>query len=95
MTIRAANWCADLIARLTPGARVLELGCGGGTRETQELASDFVLTGVDLSERQLVRARLASADGSVRATGDFTALAFGSQLLRRSRLVLSVQPRPA
>lgn len=51
------EWAADLASRLAPGARVLELGCGGGTRETQELAARFALTGVDLSERQLERAR--------------------------------------
>ncbi len=48
---------ADLEARLEPGARVLELGCGGGTVETSALAERFALTGVDLSERQLERAR--------------------------------------
>ena len=26
------EWCADLSGRLRPRARVLELGCGGGTR---------------------------------------------------------------
>ncbi len=31
------------------GARVIELGCGGGTTETQLLAQRFRLTGVDLS----------------------------------------------
>jgi cyclopropane fatty-acyl-phospholipid synthase-like methyltransferase len=52
-----AAWTADLAARLPEGARVLELGCGGGTRETALLASQFDLTGIDLSERQLERAR--------------------------------------
>jgi cyclopropane fatty-acyl-phospholipid synthase-like methyltransferase len=50
-------WAADLASRLADGARILELGCGGGARETRELASRFQLTGVDLSERQLERAR--------------------------------------
>jgi cyclopropane fatty-acyl-phospholipid synthase-like methyltransferase len=51
------EWTADLAARLPHGAQVLELGCGNGTRETRELARRFHLTGVDLSERQLERAR--------------------------------------
>ncbi|HEV2592508.1 MAG TPA: class I SAM-dependent methyltransferase [Gaiellaceae bacterium] len=51
------EWTAGLVSRLGEGARVLELGCGGGTRETRELAARFDLTGVDLSERQLERAR--------------------------------------
>ena len=38
-------------------ARCVELGCGNGTRETRELARRFHLTGVDLSEEQLRRAR--------------------------------------
>ena len=50
-------WMSDLAARLPSGARILELGCGGGTRETRELAYRFALTGIDLSARQLERAR--------------------------------------
>ena len=32
---------ASLAQRLAPGARVLELGCGNGTRETRDLAERF------------------------------------------------------
>ena len=52
-----AEWCGELLDRLPEGARVVELGCGGGTVETRALASRFRLTGVDLSEAQVVRAR--------------------------------------
>jgi SAM-dependent methyltransferase len=52
-----ATWTDDLIAWLPDGARILELGCGGGTNETGLLAGRFRVTGVDLSERQLERAR--------------------------------------
>ena len=52
-----AEWCGELLDRLPEGARVVELGCGGGTAETRALASRFRLTGVDLSEAQLARAR--------------------------------------
>jgi cyclopropane fatty-acyl-phospholipid synthase-like methyltransferase len=51
-------WCDELFVRLQPGAHVLELGCGGGTDETQRLAERFRLTGVDLSVEQLRRARV-------------------------------------
>ena len=87
------DWCADLTARLRPGARVLELGCGGGTRETQELAASFAVTGIDLSERQLARARERVPTGDFRRD-DFTTIDFDPGLLRGGRLVLRVQPRP-
>ena len=51
------DWAADLARRLPRGARVLELGCGGGTSETKAFATRFRLTGIDLSTRQLERAR--------------------------------------
>jgi SAM-dependent methyltransferase len=51
------DWLEQLLAVLPPDARVVELGCGNGTRETRELASRTRLTGVDLSEEQLRRAR--------------------------------------
>jgi SAM-dependent methyltransferase len=50
-------WCDELLTRLPGGARVVELGCGGGRDETQALARRFRLTGVDLSREQLRRAR--------------------------------------
>ena len=52
-----AEWCDELVTRLADGARVVELGCGGGAAETARLAQRFQLTGVDLSEEQLRRAR--------------------------------------
>jgi SAM-dependent methyltransferase len=72
-------WAADLAARLPAGARILELGCGGGTRETRELAERFTLTGLDLSERQLERAR-ARVPNATFVHGDLTSaeLAAGS-----------------
>ena len=54
---------------------MLELGCGGGTRETRDLAAAFELVGLDLSERQLERAR----ERVPRATfvhGDLTSIEF-------------------
>jgi SAM-dependent methyltransferase len=52
-----AEWCAELVGRLAPGATVIELGCGGGTEETRLLAERFRLTGIDISAVQLERAR--------------------------------------
>lgn len=52
-----AKWCEELVSLLEPGDHVVELGCGGGTPETARLADRFLLTGVDLSEAQLRRAR--------------------------------------
>ena len=69
------EWAADLVSRLDDGARVLELGCGGGTRETRELAARFRLTGVDLSERQLERAR-ERVPGAAFVHGDLTTVEF-------------------
>jgi SAM-dependent methyltransferase len=52
-----AEWAAELISQLPESARVLELGCGGGTAETIELAKRFRVTGVDASTEQIRRAR--------------------------------------
>ena len=71
------EWAADLAARLPEGARVLELGCGGGTVETQELAARFGVTGVDLSERQLERARRRVPRAEF-VQGDLTAVEFAA-----------------
>ena len=53
------EWEDDLAARLEDGARVLDLGCGGGSPETNRLARRFAVTGVDISPRQVERARVA------------------------------------
>ena len=69
------EWCADLAARLGDGARMLELGCGGGTAETKSLAERFRVTGVDLSERQLERARERLPNAEF-VHGDLTSIDF-------------------
>jgi SAM-dependent methyltransferase len=57
------RYTALLLEHLPPGARVLELGCGGGGPTTRQLAERFALTGVDMSARQVELAgqRLPSA----------------------------------
>jgi SAM-dependent methyltransferase len=52
-----AAWCGELVQRLPARARVVELGCGGGSEETVVLARHFGLTGIDVSRLQLRRAR--------------------------------------
>jgi SAM-dependent methyltransferase len=46
-----------LIDVLRPGARVLDIGCGGGRPVTEALASRADVTGVDLSPIQIEQAR--------------------------------------
>jgi SAM-dependent methyltransferase len=53
------EWEEAFTSRLAEGARVLELGSGAGTRETRRLAQRFAVTGVDISPRQVDRARAA------------------------------------
>jgi cyclopropane fatty-acyl-phospholipid synthase-like methyltransferase len=68
------EWERELVARLEDGARVLELGCGAGTPGTTErLAERFLLTGVDVSPRQVERARAAIPRADF-VCADFTAL---------------------
>ncbi|MDX6476994.1 MAG: hypothetical protein QOH95_2505, partial [Gaiellaceae bacterium] len=68
-------WLESLLALLPADATVVELGCGNGTRETRELARRTHLTGVDLSEEQLRRAR-ESVPGATFVQGDLTTIDF-------------------
>jgi cyclopropane fatty-acyl-phospholipid synthase-like methyltransferase len=70
-----AVWLDELVRRLPEGARVVELGCGGGTPETAVLAKRFRLTGVDLSQEQLRRARQRVPEADFVAA-DFTEIEF-------------------
>ncbi len=54
---RYAHWLRRFAARLAPGARVLDLGCGNGLPVALELSKRFDVTGVDLSPEQVERAR--------------------------------------
>src|SRR5690349_12475933 len=44
-------------ADLPHGSQVLDIGCGNGVPATQELALRHEVTGVDISEEQIARAR--------------------------------------
>jgi len=67
------EWADDLFERLADGARVLELGCGAGTPETRRIAERFHLTGVDISPKQVERARTAVPAAEF-VVADFTEL---------------------
>jgi SAM-dependent methyltransferase len=51
------RYTSVLVEGLPPGARLLELGCGGGGPSTRQLAERFALTGVDISATQIAMAR--------------------------------------
>ncbi|MEV5966493.1 class I SAM-dependent methyltransferase [Kribbella sp. NPDC051952] len=70
------SWIDELTARLEPGSRVLDVGCGSGVPIARELtAAGHHVTGVDISEVQIQRAReLVPAAEFIRA--DATTLDF-------------------
>src|SRR5262249_19918841 len=68
-----SEWGDQLLSRPPAGARVLELGCGSGSPETRRLAQRFALTGVDISPRQVDRAREAVPEAEF-ICADFTEL---------------------
>jgi cyclopropane fatty-acyl-phospholipid synthase-like methyltransferase len=69
------RYTALLLDTLPPDARVLELGCGGGGPTTRRLAERFVLTGVDISARQIELAR-QNVSGATFVHADMTRLTF-------------------
>lgn len=52
-----ATWVADLSRRLNDGDRVLDLGCGNGIPVSRLLSERFNVTGLDISDVQIERAR--------------------------------------
>jgi cyclopropane fatty-acyl-phospholipid synthase-like methyltransferase len=67
------RWADELSSRLPDGARVLELGCGAGAPDTQLFAERFRVTGVDISRKQIERARAGVPSASF-LHADFTSL---------------------
>ena len=57
LTRQRRKYTDVLLDRLPQGAEVLDLGCGAGVPTTRELARSFRVTGVDISWRQVARAR--------------------------------------
>jgi SAM-dependent methyltransferase len=70
------QWTDAFMSRVHTGSRVLELGCGAGLQETTLLARHFNVTGVDISEEQIARARL-NVPGATFILADLTELDFG------------------
>jgi cyclopropane fatty-acyl-phospholipid synthase-like methyltransferase len=66
-------WRETLTSRLNDGARILELGCGAGVPDANLLAERFRVTGVDISEEQILRARTNVPNADF-IQADFTAL---------------------
>ena len=64
---------STLVEGLPAGAGVLDLGCGAGVPTTRRLARHFKVTGVDISGRQIARAR-RSVPGASFIHGDMTKL---------------------
>src|SRR5262249_24543212 len=56
-------------ADLPPRSRGLDVGCGNGVPATRELASKHEVTGVDISEEQIARAR-SNVPGATFMRGD-------------------------
>ena len=66
-------WLEAFAERTPPDGRVLELGCGAGVPLTASLARRFETTGVDISARQIARAR-ELVPGARFLVGDMTSL---------------------
>ncbi|MFF2020601.1 class I SAM-dependent methyltransferase [Streptomyces sp. NPDC058171] len=73
------EWLTDLCARLEPGGRVLDLGCGSGVPVARDLAAaGHRVTGVDISGVQVRRARLLVPDAEF-FEADATAVDFAPE----------------
>jgi cyclopropane fatty-acyl-phospholipid synthase-like methyltransferase len=68
-----ATFVDDLAARLRPGARVLDLGCGNGEKLARLAGRGLELTGVDFSVEQLRLAEAAVPEATF-VQADFTEL---------------------
>ncbi len=66
----------DLVTgKLEKGARVLDIGCGAGVPVSRALAAEFSVTGVDISEEMVRRARKSVPEANF-IVGDVMSLAF-------------------
>jgi ubiquinone/menaquinone biosynthesis C-methylase UbiE len=51
------RWLGQVLAELSPGSRVLDVGCGSGIPATLAIAQEHDVVGVDVSSRQIELAR--------------------------------------
>ena len=63
-TVEEIDFLVDTLG-LTPGATVLDLGCGAGRHSVELARRGFKVTGVDISDGQLRQARQAADDADV------------------------------
>jgi SAM-dependent methyltransferase len=66
-------WLARAVERIPTGTSVLDLGCGAGVPMTGALADGRVVTGIDISARQIALARANVPDATF-IHADMTAL---------------------
>jgi SAM-dependent methyltransferase len=72
-------WTQDLMRLLPKGGRVVDLGCGAGVPSTRAFAEHgFAVTGIDISNEQLSRAR-ANVPGARFVHADLTQLELAPQ----------------
>lgn len=69
------SWLSELARGLPEDARVLDLGCGAGIPATLWLSERYAVTGVDVSEGQIVRASLSVPEARF-LHGDMLEIAF-------------------
>ena len=72
------RYSSVLLARISEGAEVLELGCGDGLPTTLQLAERFIVTGVDISSKLLSIARRNVPTGKF-VHADMTEVEFESE----------------
>lgn len=73
-----AHYTSVLIDGLPMGAKILDLGCGAGLPTTAKLAEHFNVTGVNISEKQVERARM-NVPNATFICADIAALDFGDE----------------
>ncbi|MCI4372539.1 MAG: class I SAM-dependent methyltransferase [Thermoplasmata archaeon] len=73
------DWLQPLIQHLPRNSAVLDLGCGCGVPVARELSQHFQVTGVDISDVQINRARLLVPNARF-LPADMTRIQFPSQV---------------
>ena len=94
-----AHWLRRIEKRLAPGSRVLDLGCGNGIPVARRLVQRHRVTGLDLSEVQVRRARALVPQGCYLCADmtdvGFTAGSFDAVTAFFSIINVPIQDQPA
>ena len=92
------EWLQPFFRMLSPGTEVLDLGCGCGIPEARMLSERFRVTGVDISDVQIARARRIVPEGRfVRADMtrvSFPAGSFGGVVCLYSLIHIPLEEQP-